>query len=244
MAVKLHLTDARETDIVAVSTPQLPVATPERFVAMIKAQGRGPRPGLGLPLFLARNPRALLALPRIAPTLALRASYGGIAYHGIHAFKWVAASAPLSTAAEVGFRRADADGRATYVRYTLVPDVPAPKLSGKEARRGGPDYLQNELRDRLASGPIGFTLRLTLAEPADPTNDPSRAWPSGRRQVNAGRLTVEALDTTRERDGDVLVFDPTRVIDGIELSDDPVLHFRAAAYSESIARRAAGSPAA
>ena len=36
----------------------------------------------------------------------------------------------------------------------------------------------------------------------------------------------------------MLVFDPTRVTDGIELSDDPVLRFRPGAYSESVARRA------
>ena len=33
------------------------------------------------------------------------------------------------------------------------------------------------------------------------------------------------------------VFDPTRVVDGIELSDDPILRYRAGAYSESVSRR-------
>ncbi len=33
-----------------------------------------------------------------------------------------------------------------------------------------------------------------------------------------------------------MVFDPTRVVDGIELSDDPILRYRPAAYSESINR--------
>jgi catalase len=32
-------------------------------------------------------------------------------------------------------------------------------------------------------------------------------------------------------------FDPTLVTNGIELSDDPVLAFRARAYAESFARR-------
>ena len=36
----------------------------------------------------------------------------------------------------------------------------------------------------------------------------------------------------------MVVFDPTRVIDGVELSDDPVLHERPRAYSVSIDRRA------
>ncbi len=33
------------------------------------------------------------------------------------------------------------------------------------------------------------------------------------------------------------VFDPTRVVDGIELSDDPILRYRPGAYSESVSRR-------
>ena len=33
------------------------------------------------------------------------------------------------------------------------------------------------------------------------------------------------------------VFDPGRVVDGIELSDDPILRYRPGAYSESVARR-------
>ena len=40
-----------------------------------------------------------------------------------------------------------------------------------------------------------------------------------------------------EESGGPVVFDPTRVVDGIELSDDPILRYRAGAYSESVARR-------
>jgi catalase len=35
----------------------------------------------------------------------------------------------------------------------------------------------------------------------------------------------------------VLVFDPVRVTDGIELSDDPILRFRSPAYRVSVERR-------
>jgi catalase len=59
--------------------------------------------------------------------------------------------------------------------------------------------------------------------------------------VHAGTFALHALETERETGGDVLVFDPTRVIDGIELSDDPVLRFRGAAYTESVRRRMASS---
>jgi len=71
----------------------------------------------------------------------------------------------------------------------------------------------------------------------DATDDPSSVWPSERERVRAGTLEITALETERETGGDVLVFDPTRVTDGIELSDDPVLRFRHDAYSDSVARR-------
>jgi catalase len=38
-------------------------------------------------------------------------------------------------------------------------------------------------------------------------------------------------------EGDILVLDPTRVTDGIELSGDPILRFRPEANSASVVRR-------
>ena len=40
-----------------------------------------------------------------------------------------------------------------------------------------------------------------------------------------------------ESDGRIDVFDPVRIVDGIELSDDPILHARPRAYSVSAYRR-------
>jgi catalase len=53
----------------------------------------------------------------------------------------------------------------------------------------------------------------------------------------AGTFKFTGLDTQRETGGDVLVFDPCRITDGIELSDDPVLQYRSAAYSDSVRER-------
>ena len=44
-------------------------------------------------------------------------------------------------------------------------------------------------------------------------------------------------DPDREQNGEVVVFDAARVVDGIELSDDPILRFRPGAYSASVERR-------
>ena len=71
----------------------------------------------------------------------------------------------------------------------------------------------------------------------DRVEDPSAAWPKQRRRVTVGTLKIDRLEHEREQHGDILVFDPSRVTDGIECSDDPVLRFRPQAYSESVKRR-------
>ena len=60
-------------------------------------------------------------------------------------------------------------------------------------------------------------------------------WPTP--YADAGTIEVTGPDPDREQDGEVVVFDPTRVVDGIELSDDPILRYRPLAYSESVKRR-------
>jgi catalase len=56
--------------------------------------------------------------------------------------------------------------------------------------------------------------------------------------VDVGRLELTHIATgERENGDDILVFDPTRVIDGVECSADPILHARRGAYAESVLRR-------
>ena len=83
-----------------------------------------------------------------------------------------------------------------------------------------------------------FRLQVRLAADGDAVDDPTKAWPESRETVEVGVLELTGLDTTREQGGDVLVFDPMRVTDGIEPSADPILHFRRAAYDVSVQRRA------
>ena len=90
---------------------------------------------------------------------------------------------------------------------------------------------------RLGPGGAAFRLVVTLAEAEDPIEDPTAAWPEEREQVVVGRLELTGPEQEREQGDDVLVFDPTRVVDGIELSDDPILSFRRRAYAVSVERR-------
>ncbi len=216
MAVKLYLPDGSRTDIVAQTSPRFPVHTPEAFIELLRAQASPWR----LPLFLLRHPETLRALPVARKGLVPPESFATCPYYALHAYRFVGAG-----------------DEAQYVRYTFVPEAGDKRISPAEARRRGRDYLHDEIRQRVTDAPVRFTLELQLAEPGDAVDDPWAMWPSDRRRVSAGTLEITGLDTERETGDDVLVFDPTRVTDGIELSDDPVLGFRGAAYGESVARR-------
>jgi catalase len=222
MAIKLYLPDDSRTDIVAVSTPLFPVRTPEAFIELLGAQ-TGPAAVWRMPLFLARHPEALRVLPVAVPSLRAPESYAAIPYFGLHAFRWI-----------------DAEGGERYVRYTLRPEAPGRRLGPREARHQDRDFLQTEIRERVRRGPVRYTLEVQVAQAGDPVNDPSRAWPRDRQRISVGAVELTGEETGREQDGDILVFDPSRVTDGIELSEDPVLRFRPLAYGESVARRTAG----
>jgi catalase len=222
LAAKLYLSGGARTDIVAVSSPVFSSPTPQGFVDLLRAQGSGPAAALMLPLVLARHPGMLTRLPKVLPRMRPPASYATVTYYGQHAFRWVSP-----------------EGVERHVRYVLRPAAGEAWLAPWRARGRGREYLQEELRERLARGPVRFAYEVVLGEPGDPVDDPSRSWPAARRRVTVGEYVVEGLETERETGGDVLVFDPTRVVPGIELSADPVLRFRSAAYRESVARRTA-----
>ncbi len=220
LAVKLYLPDGARTDIVAQSAPRFPFHGPEPFVELLRVQRPGVDLALKMPALLARHPEALRTLPANIPALRPPASYATIPYYAVHAYGFV-----------------DAEGGSRYVRYTLVPELPVSRLTPWAARRLGRDYLQEDIRRRVAEGPVRFSLQLQLALPGDEVADPYVVWPGDRERVRAGTLELTGLDTERETGEDILVFDPTRVVDGIELSEDPVLRFRPEAYSASVEQR-------
>jgi catalase len=230
MAVKLYLPDGMRTDIVTVSSRRFFARTPEEFIefnrAIRRAKGGRPRPDpIRILWYLARHPKAAPAIRALRETKPIP-SYARCRYNSLHAFRWVSP-----------------EGSSRHVRYSWLPEEGEATISSDEALSRPSDYLKRDVEARFAAGkPIRFTLELQLAEPGDPVDDPRIALPEDREWVVAGTLELTEPETRRERDEDVLVFDPTRVTDGIELSDDPILNFRPQAYSVSVERRS-GVPA-
>ena len=91
-------------------------------------------------------------------------------------------------------------------------------VSPDDLKQRAPDFLTQDLIDKVGKAPAKFTLAITVAEPGDPTADPSTPWPDARRTVDAGTLVLPA---------------------GMKVSDDPFPSARSAAYAVSYNRRTA-----
>jgi catalase len=222
MAIKLYLPDGTTTDIVTLSLPAFFARTPDDLLAFNEARRADPNTGqpdmARVGAYLAEHPEAVPAVTA-AITHPIPASYATLTYHALHAF---------------GF---DNGREVRFGRYHVVPEAGEASLSDEEASNQHDDYLCRELETRFAGGPIGFDVVVQLAAPGDPIDDPTAPWADTNPTLPAGRIELTARAYDRETDGDILVFDPTRVTDGIQLTDDPILHARRGAYAESVARR-------
>lgn len=224
MAVKFHLADGRTTDIVSLTLPVFFVRNPRDFLAFLEAQR--PDPETGKPdldrigAFVNEHPETQKAIGFLMLSMS-PASFANCTFNGIHAF---GLEGP--------------DGTRRFVRYRWIPDAGEATVTDSETREMGRGYLHDELERRLDSSAIRFELRFQVAQEDDDPNDPTTPWPEEREQVVAGHLT---LTDFVGQDCEPMIFDPGRVIDGIEPSDDPILHARSPAYSVSFERRMAPS---
>ena len=80
---------------------------------------------------------------------------------------------------------------------------------------------------------------VTIANPGDPTADPSKAWPADRRTVEVGTLTVQQIEPERNGPCRDINFDPTVLPSGIRTSDDPFPAARSSVYAKSYDLRTA-----
>ena len=133
----------------------------------------------------------------------------------------------------------DASGAKHAVRWSYVPTAPIVNLTPEELAKRSPDYLADDITQRVAASPQHFDLVVTVANPGDPTADPTKAWPADRRTVNVGTLTVQQI--VPEADGPCrdINYDPTVLPAGITTSDDPMPAARSAAYARSYDQRTA-----
>lgn len=221
MALRLDLADGEQWRTGMNAMPVFPVSTPQAFYEQTLA-GR-PDPATGKPdptrlaAFFAAHPEAA-AFRAWAKQARPSASYTTERYDSINAFYLV-----------------DAEGGRHAVRWAMLPQA----TDARPGPAGDPDYLDRDLRQRLAQGPQRWTLRITFAAPGDPVDDAARAWPADRKSIDAGTLVIDRMQPQDGGPCRDVNYDPTVLPAGIEPSADPLLAARSAAYADSYLRRTA-----
>ena len=220
MAIKFHLPNQSQTDIVANSFNGFPVATAAEFKDLLLAIG-ATKPGdpqpTALDTFLSSHPtaKAALAARQTAPV-----SYASLTYFGVNAFKFT-----------------NAKGVVAFGRYQLQPVAGEQLLSTEQVSTMGPDYLTDEIHEQVRRGPTRFKLVVQLAQQGDKIDDPSIAWPDTRKTVVLGTITITNAVAASQAGEKKLLFVPGAVVPGIEAAD-PMIAARSAAYIVSLSRRA------
>jgi catalase len=246
MATRFHLENEAATDLIAMTLNGFFVRTTREFIdfttaarqrpvkketpwqriwdmLQLKQPLRDPYPGqtasgdAGTLEYANGHPFAQLAVFQ-AGLIGAPVSYARAAYHAVHTF---------IVTGEDGVRRP--------VRFAWKPVAGVCNTDPDAPPRD--DYLQRELRERLAQWPARFLLMMTIGESGDALDDPTVPWPAKRVRVVMGTLTLDTVPADQEAAAEHISFNPWRLVDGIEPSNDPILLARRDVYEDSRKRR-------
>jgi catalase len=220
MAVKFHPAGGTIVDVITNSLPFFPVATGEDFLALLQANSvsgpTAPKP-TAADKFIAAHPSVKAAFG----ALGTPSSFARESYNGVDAFIFV-----------------NAAGKRQPFRFKFVPVAGVDHLAPAAAAKMAPDFLVDELPTRLKGAKVAFHLMAQLAEPSDQTKDPTQPWPTSRKMVDMGTITLTSAASDNVTAQNQLHYLPNQLEPGIELSDDPLVNARVRAYVISFGRRA------
>jgi catalase len=219
-AIRFNLAEHSHTDIVAHSVDAFPARTADDFVAFLNAliatDFAGPHPN-AIEQYLGSHPAALafVQTPKPIPT-----SFAHESFFAVSAFKFT-----------------NAAGESRYGRYRILPVAGNDYLDHEAADAQPPNFLFDELRAHIASGPIGYRILVQLARDTDPTDDATVRWPEDRPLLPFGEISLTAIHPDDSTEQQHIIFDPIPRVDGIEASADPLFEPRANVYLLSGRRR-------
>jgi catalase len=215
LAIRFDLGNGANTDLVTISAPVFFVKTPDLFVEFLHAAGSGDSEKLKA--FLEAHPESTRQEAWLG-SHPVPASYGAVNYWGVHAFTFT-----------------NAAGESTVIKYEAIPEAGELGLTPDEAKAKGPDFYTDELKERLAKGPVEFDLVAILGKKGDPTNDPTLRWDGeeDRPTQPLGKIRIDAI--APDATCNAFSFLPGNVVDGIAgPTDDPVFAARSSAYAVSL----------
>jgi catalase len=219
LGIRIATPDGQEWRSAMIDAPVFPVSTPPGFYELLIASG-------------SKDPNAMKSFVAAHPEFA---PFGDWATNA----PWTGSYAEDRFNSLNSFVVVDNSGAEHAVRWSLLPAAQPVSVAPDELAKRGPDFLEQEIAQRVAGAPQRWALAVTLANPGDPTADPSKTWPADRRTVEVGTLIVQKIEAEANGPCREINFDPTVLPTGIKTSDDPFPAARSAAYMKSYDLRTA-----
>jgi catalase len=175
-AVRFHLAEHVHTDIIAHSVDSFPVRTAEGLVeflnAVIATDPKGPHPN-AIEQFLGAHPAALtfVQIPKPIPTSFAKESFFAVS----------------------AFRFTNTDGMSRYGRYRVLPAAGNEYLDETAAAARSPNFLFEEIRERIGKEPVRFRVAVQLAQDGDIIDDATVRWPEQRTQLAFGEISLQEI---------------------------------------------------
>jgi catalase len=219
LGLRISTPDGQEWRTAMIDPPFFPVATPQAFYDLLIASAS--KEPDAMKNFAGAHPE-IAAFGAWAKSAPWTGSWTQDRFNGLNSFIFT-----------------DGSGADHAVRWSLLPAAQVVPVSPEDLAKRGPDFLEQDIVERVRSGPQHWTMTVTVANPGDQTADPSKAWPDDRRTVEVGTLTVQQIEAEADGPCRDINFDPTVLPAGIRTSDDPFPSARSAAYAKSYDRRTA-----
>ena len=219
LGIRIATPDGQEWRSALIDPPVFAVSTPQGFYELLLASKS--KDANAMKNFIAAHPE-FAAFGDWAKNAPWTDSYAEDRFNSLNSFVFV-----------------DNAGAEHVVRWSLLPAAQPVPISQDELAKRGPNFLEQEIAQRVATAPQRWTMVVTIANPGDPSADPSKAWPEDRRTVEVGTLVAQKIEAERDGPCRDINFDPTVLPTGIQVSDDPFPAARSAAYARSYDLRTA-----
>jgi catalase len=218
MGLQISTPDGEVWRSAMIDPPFFPVSTPQAFYELLIASA-------------SKDPDAIKTFAGAHPEIAAFGAWAKSA-------PWTGSYAEDRFNSLNSFVFADSSGAEKAVRWSLLPVAQPVPVSPEDLAKRGPDFLEQEITERVRGGPQRWMM-VSVANPGDPTADPSKAWPEDRRAIEVGTLTVQQIEPEPDGPCRDINFDPTVLPSGMRTSDDPFPAARSAAYARSYDLRTA-----
>lgn len=223
MALEFELPKKNVHHFTMLNAPVFGAATPNSFYDGVIANT--PSPETGKPdlekvaAYKASHPDAQ-ALGEYLTKNNPVASYANSDFYSVHTFKFI-----------------NKNNKTTLVKWRFVPQAGVKRLSDDELKAAPSRFLDQDITAKTQSGPVRWDMVLVIGEPGDEQNNPTVYWPSDRKEIKAGVLTLTSSTPQQGGACEKINFDPLVMAPGIGPTNDPVLLFRSPAYADSYAKR-------